>query len=113
MSRSYSEDEEFFWDDHKNERVKREHSIDLRTAARVFDDPNAWMREGLYKNIDGSIEEQYRTVGIVDGRVITVASKDENDCEKIITAWDSSREEIQGYRENNVKESRVRRRKMR
>ena len=100
MNRSYSDDETIFWDDGKNGRVLKKHGIDLKTAAKVFDDPWPWTTKGLYENSDGSFEEQYRTVGMVQGRFITVASKEVEGIDKIITAWISSKTEIRGYREN-------------
>ena len=101
MSQSYSEEGLEYWDDHKNECVKRKHSIDLGIAVRAFDDEHPWMQKYPYLNSDGSFEEQYRTTGIMDGRFITVVSKtDEEDLDKIITAWDSSNAEIQAYFKN-------------
>ena len=58
------------------------------------------MQTVLYQGRDGVFEEQYRTVGIVDGRFFTVVTGEDDDSERVITACKSSREEIKGYFEN-------------
>ena len=55
------------WDPEKNQENIRKHGIDFPTAQLVFLDPNFAMEEDYF-----SIEERWRTVGVVEQRILLV-----------------------------------------
>jgi uncharacterized DUF497 family protein len=87
------ETDHFEWNDVKEADVFRRQGFDFWLAARVFDDPNHVDRADRDRP-----EERTETIGLVDGRLLTVISADGHEGRiRISTAWASDREETDAY----------------
>ncbi len=87
------------WDPDKNDANKRKHKISFEIAERVFDDPLYITHNDPYP-----YEERFRTIGMVEGRLILVVhtwSEHENETGaetgRIISARKPTSHERQAY----------------
>jgi uncharacterized protein len=83
---------QFEWDDAKAQSNLAKHGMRFDVAIRVFDDPHQW-RGDVSRPQDA--ESRLKTVGVIEGRLITVVYTLRSGAIRIISA-----------RRANVKESR-------
>ncbi len=83
---------EFEWDEQKASLNLQKHLIDFRDAALVFFDSNRLDDEGY-----NTLEERYRTIGLVRGRVIFVVYTWREERIRIISARKATQYERQKY----------------
>lgn len=88
------EDEEFEWDTGKDAANFAKHKIDFATAKRVFHDPNAVVGDDLSSSHAG---DRFFITGQVDGRMVPVVYTYRHDRIRLISAWPSTRREIDDY----------------
>jgi uncharacterized DUF497 family protein len=85
---------QFDWDTAKADSNLAKHGIDFDDAVRVFDDPRARTTDVTQPEYG---EERFKTVGIVDGRIIAVIFTDRGAIRRIISARRSRRNERREY----------------
>lgn len=89
----------FIWDEQKDWRNRRKHSISFETAARVFLDPLHISRRD--RVIDG--EERWQTIGRVDGVLLILVAyavmDEKEEIIRIISARKTTRQERIEYEE--------------
>ncbi len=83
---------EFEWDDQKAQGNLQKHHIDFRDAAHVFFDANRIDDEDYRAE-----EERYRTIGMVNGRLLFVVYTWREDRVRIISARKATKYERQKY----------------
>jgi len=84
----------FEWDENKNQLNKLKHGFDFEDAVSVFDDPErieTTDRRRDYKEI------RYRTIGIVDHRILTVIYTIRDGRCRIISARRARQDERKNY----------------
>ncbi len=87
------ETDHFEWDDDKAARVLAARAISFWDAARVFED-----RRCLHLADRDRPEERTKSIGLVDGRLLTVISADGFERRiAIITVWPSEKGETDAY----------------
>jgi uncharacterized protein len=84
---------DFEWDPRKRERCFAERGIDFLDAIRVFD--SAYIE----LSAASTTERRIRTVGVAEGRTLTVVWTLRNGMRRIITVWPASRKERRLYHE--------------
>lgn len=87
-------DDEFEWDDDKAERNLKKHKVSFQSARRVFDDEKGYWSDDLTSSWN---ENRYFVTGSVDGQLLTVVYAYRGDRIHIISAWQSTRREIDDY----------------
>jgi uncharacterized DUF497 family protein len=87
------------WDPRKRERCLAERGIDFLDAIRVFDSAHIELSATSTK------EKRIRSVGVVEGRTLTVVWTLRNGVRRIITVWPASRKERRLYHEFIEKDS--------
>lgn len=88
----------FEWDENKNRSNKQKHGITFETAARVFLDPN------LIVVSDPELsEERWDAIGFVGSLLFVVYTERDNDKIRIISARKATKEEINGYKNNDFR----------
>ena len=92
------------WDPNKNDVIRQEHKISFEDAQRVFDDPLHITYNDPYP-----CEERFRTIGIVEGRLVLVVhtltereSETDTETGRMISARKTTRSERQDYEESKV-----------
>jgi uncharacterized DUF497 family protein len=90
---------EFEWDELKNAVNVRKHGVSFEEAVTTFGDPFS----DTFDDPDHSAEEnRFITVGTSEkGRLLIVAHTDRDDCIRIISARELSRQERKSYEERN------------
>ncbi len=87
----------FRYDSVKNRQVKRRHGVSLREAIEIF--AQAHLIDG--KNDD---PEQFRAIGWCRGQICSVIFEVRSDSKgeyyHLVTAWKSTKQEIESYVEN-------------
>jgi uncharacterized DUF497 family protein len=91
-------DDTFEWDDEKAAQNFADHGVSFETAKKVFEDPFA--TERLDDREDYG-EDRYSIIGMVDGRILTVAYTLRNDSIRIISARGAEPNERRRYHEDN------------
>jgi uncharacterized DUF497 family protein len=86
---------EFEWDNVKEERNRKKHRIDFRTATKVFLDPFVVD----FEDRDPSGESRFNAIGLVDGRVLVVTYTIRGDVTRIISARGAEPHEKRKYHE--------------
>jgi uncharacterized protein len=87
------ETDHFEWDDEKAADVLRRQGVSFSNASRVFDDGRC-----LHLADRDRPQERTKSVGSVDGRLLTVISMDGRDGRiRIITVWPSTTGETDDY----------------
>jgi uncharacterized DUF497 family protein len=89
---------ELEWDDPKGAQNFADHGVSFETAKKVFEDPFA--TERLDDREDYG-EDRYSIIGMVDGRILTVAYTLRNDSIRIISARGAEPHERRRYHEDN------------
>jgi uncharacterized DUF497 family protein len=85
---------DFVWDEQKAKLNLAKHGVDFATAKGVFGDPNALIE---FDEGDPS-EDRWRTIGLVEGRVLFVVFTDKDeDLIRIISARRATRHEQDRY----------------
>ena len=92
-------DDNFDWDDAKAAQNYADHGVSFETAKKVFNDPFA--TERLDDREDYG-EDRYSIIGIVDGRVLTVAYTLRNGTIRIISARGAEPHEKRRYHEDQA-----------
>jgi uncharacterized protein len=92
-------DDTFEWDDEKAAQNFADHGVSFETAKKVFEDPFA--TERLDDREDYG-EDRYSIIGMVDGRILTVAYTLRNDSIRIISARGAEPNERRRYHEDNA-----------
>lgn len=87
-------DEEFEWDDAKAAINFKKHKVGFETASRAFDDINAIHGDDLTSSWG---EDRHFCTGLVDGTLFTVVYAYRDDRIRIISAWRSTRREVDDY----------------
>ena len=86
---------EFDWDNAKEERNRKKHRIDFRTATKVFADPFVVD----FESRDPSGETRFNAIGLVDGRMLVVTYAIRDDVIRIISARGADPHEKRKYHE--------------
>jgi uncharacterized DUF497 family protein len=91
-------DAEFEWDDAKAARNWRKHGVSFEMAREVFKDPFAieWTDDR-----HGDTEERFVTIGMVEGRLLFVASTLRVERIRIISAREAEPNERRRYHNEN------------
>ena len=84
----------FDWDPVKAVSNLDKHGIDFDDAVKVFEDPFATTTDVTRPEYG---EERFKTVGVVDGRIIAVIFTDRGSSRRIISARRSRRNERREY----------------
>jgi uncharacterized DUF497 family protein len=92
-------EDDFEWDEAKAAQNNADHGVSFETAKRVFKDPFA--TERLDDRADYG-EDRYSIIGMVDGRVLTVAYTLRNGTIRIISARGAEPHERRRYHEDNT-----------
>ena len=86
---------DFEWDTAKERANRKKHSIDFRTAAKIFLDPYV-----IEFDDDGATGEgRFNAIGLVDGRMLFVAYALRGDVVRIISARGAEPHEKRKYHE--------------
>ena len=83
---------EFEWDEQKARFNLQKHHLDFRAAVLVFLDSNRLDDEDY-----STVEDRYRTIGLVQGRVIFVVYTWREERIRIISARKATKHERQKY----------------
>lgn len=98
----YTKDKEirmtFEWDENKNNSNKQKHGVSFETAARVFLDPNVIVVPDPFVD-----EERWDALGFVGSLLFVVYTERKNDTIRIISARKATKEEINGYKNNDFR----------
>jgi uncharacterized DUF497 family protein len=86
---------EFEWDEVKEQANRKKHSIDFRTAAKVFLDP--FVIE--FDDLNAAGELRFNAIGLVDGRILFVTHTMRDDVVRIISARGAEPHEKRKYHE--------------
>jgi hypothetical protein len=86
---------DFEWDNAKERTNKKKHSIDFRTAAKVFLDP--FVIE--FDDLDASDELRFNAIGLVEGRMLFVTYPIRRKIVGIISARGAEPHEKRRYHE--------------
>ena len=87
------ETDEFEWNDNKAALVRREHGVDFWEAVHVFDDVFHVIVPDQTRHAD-----RWKAIGLTGKRMLTVVHTDGRDGRiRIITAWPSTKGEIDDY----------------
>jgi len=86
---------DFEWDSTKALANRKKHSIDFRTAAKVFLDPNVIEFDDLHS----SGELRFNAICVVDGRVLFVTHATRGEVVRIISARRAQPHEKRKYHE--------------
>jgi uncharacterized protein len=89
-------DDRFEWDLEKSAHNFAERFMDFEFASRLFD--NEFHTETYDDRVDYG-EDRWKCIGFVDGLLITVVYTPRGCRRRIITAWPSSSQEENEYRE--------------
>ena len=92
-------DDTFEWDDEKAAQNFADHGVSFETAKKVFEDPFA--TERLDDREDYG-EDRYSIIGMVEGRILTVAYTLRNGTIRIISARGAEPNERRRYHEDNA-----------
>ena len=85
----------FDWDNANEERNRKKHRIDFRTATKVFLDPFVVD----FEDHDPSDEIRFNAIGLVDGRMLVVTYAIRGDVIRIISARGAEPHEKRKYHE--------------
>lgn len=85
---------QFEWDFAKTDANLEKHGIDFDDAVRVFEDPRAQTTDVAMPEYG---EERFKTVGMVDERIIAVIYTDRGANRRLISARRSRRNERRDY----------------
>jgi uncharacterized protein len=86
---------DFEWDSAKESANRTKHSVDFRTAARVFLDP--YVIE--FDDLDATDELRFNAIGVVDGRMLFVTYTMRGTLVRIISARGAEPHEKRKYHE--------------
>jgi uncharacterized protein len=96
VSSSLTQDEEFEWDDRKAESNYGKHGVSFELATRVFADPFI-----VEVSDDGSDEERYKAIGMVDGVLLNVIYTPRDGRFRLISARRADSDEQDHYFTSN------------
>ena len=88
----------FEWDENKNRINKKKHGVSFEMAARVFLDPNV-----IVVSDPEIFEERWNAIGFVGSLLFVVYTERDNDKIRIISARKATKEEINGYKNNDFR----------
>ena len=94
------ENEEFEWDDEKNESNMRKHGVDFASAVCIFDDVFADYRSDLDA---GYGEQRTLVVGVANGRILAVVYTERGDRIRLISARKATKHEQREYYRSQTK----------
>jgi len=86
---------DFEWDDAKERANRKKHSLDFRTAAKVFLDPHVIE----FDDRDAADEMRFNAIGLVDGRMLFVTYTMRGAVVRIISARGAEPHEKRKYHE--------------
>jgi uncharacterized DUF497 family protein len=86
---------DFEWDGAKEAANRKKHSVEFKTAAKVFLDP--YVIE--FDDSDAAGELRFNAIGVVDGRVLFVTYTMRGDVVRIISARGAESHEKRKYHE--------------
>lgn len=86
----------FEWDENKNNSNKKKHGISFETAVRVFLDPNVIVVPDPELS-----KERWDAIGFVGSLLFVVYAERDDDKIRIISARKATKEEINGYKNND------------
>lgn len=92
-------DGEFEWDDSKAAANLAKHKVSFENAKRAFNDPFAIEREDDRQDYG---EPRFNLLGMVDGRLLSIAYTPRGDVTRIINARGAEAYEHRLYHEDNA-----------